>query len=206
MKIWMRKISVILVAIMTLGLYIPPAYVNTNAEESKSADSSKSDFNEEVFTSISNPVGENEMDVTLDHNEPDELSNDDYYIQIMAEKAKEQTITKLGPRIVNHMDEEFMADIYSNMEEVLAAILTEDDSVYYGITERPSKGFGEKIFNVYDVRTNKDIAKFHVRRDKRPLEGYWFNFHYHVSTDGFLEHHEIGEVFWDKNIPPKWMA
>src|SRR5690625_2926285 len=99
--------------------------------------------------------------------------------------------------------------ILPTMEEALQHILTdigEEDATYIGITEQLSTGYGEKIFHVYDYRTKNDIARFHVRRDNRPLEGYWFNFHYHLYDDNFEKHYEIGEIYWDKNIPPKWMS
>jgi len=204
MKIWMRKVAVVLVTIMTLGIYVPPISLDVDAEENKDALSSKSDNHE----AISNAVSEvkEEIDYKLDS---DEDEDKDYFIQSITEEAKEQTITKLGSRIVNQIDEEFLNDILLNMGEVLQTILVdtnENGSQYYGITERPSEGPGEKIFNIYDYRTQKDVAKFHVRRDNRPLEGYWFNFHYHLSNDNFEEHHEIGEIYWDKNIPPRWMS
>lgn len=199
MKLWMRKITVVLVTIMTLGLYVPPLALDVDADENKDA-------------LASNPESFNDAGLTVTEaieNEPLPDNDENYFIQTLTEKAKEQTITKLGPRITEKIDDDFFHDILHNMEDVVQTILAdakEEDAQYIGITEHPSNGFGEKIFNIYDYRTHKDIARFHVRRDNRPLEGYWFNFHYHLSNDGFEEHHEIGEVYWDKNVPPKWMA
>lgn len=203
MKHWVRKVSVIFVAIMTLGVYVPQIPLDTDAEESNEAVSSNTDVNEDVSVVVSEPTVQEENTAPTIDSDVNHFSSD------IKEKAKEQTITKLGPKIATQVEVDFMNDILPKIEESLSLILADaDDDVlpYYSITERPSEGFGEKIFNIYDNRTEKDIARFHVRRDNRPLEGYWFNFHYHLSKDGFENHHEIGEIYWDKNIPPKWMA
>ncbi|MGP4107867.1 YpjP family protein [Virgibacillus sp. L01] len=200
MKLWFRKISVILIAIMTLGIYVPQISLETEAEESSEAISPKSDIDESV--SVALPDVSNQT-------EPDQISDEEVLINEITKKAKEQTYTKMGPKIVTQVEDDFMTAILPKIEESLNMILAdagEDEVPYYNITEQPSQGLGEKIFNIYDNRTKKDIARFHVRRDNRPLEGYWFNFHYHLSTDGFENHHEIGEIYWDKNSPPKWMT
>ncbi|GGB46593.1 hypothetical protein GCM10011409_25180 [Lentibacillus populi] len=205
MKLWIRKIAAICITIMTLGMYIPPAYLHTDAEESKEAVSPKTDVNKAVTEPV---AAKTETLDTLD-NEIDEEVTDDLFISEIIDRAKEQTITKLGPRIIGQVEDEFETVILPNIEEVIKMILTEggeDELPYYAITEQPSQGFGERIFNLRDYRMKKDVAKFHVRRDHRPLDGYWFNFHYHLSNDNFEKHYEIGEIYWDKNTPPRWMA
>ena len=72
------------------------------------------------------------------------------------------------------------------------------------ISEKPSGGRSEKIFHIYDTESGKDIIRFHVRQDHIPLEGYWFNFHYHTYHDSFSAHYELGSIYWDTNTPPKW--
>ncbi|HLQ71498.1 MAG TPA: YpjP family protein, partial [Bacillota bacterium] len=141
-------------------------------------------------------------------NEPD-LKGDTDYVQLLTDKAIEQTIAKLGPKITEKVEDDFMESILPAMESVLETVLTEageDALPYYAITEEPAKGVGERIFHVYDFHNEKDVARFDVRRDNRPQEGYWFNFHYHLSADNFEYHHEIGEIYWNKNMPPKWMS
>lgn len=200
MKIWLKKLSVILITIMTLGFYVPPSTLNAEPEESKDSVSSKESIAEDMIASPQ--IEENNLEFQT-------YNDSDYFIGVLTEQATEQMVTKLGPRIAEKVEDEFMETILPNLEEVLKTVLTDmgDDMLpYYGITEQPSRGLGEKIFHVYNYQTNKDIARFHVRRDNRPLEGYWFNFHYHLSKDDFEEHHEIGEIYWDKNIPPKWMS
>lgn len=181
---------------MTLGVYIPPTYLNVNAEESNEAVSS------EVDVSIPAAEATREED-TIDA----DYDNGDF-ISLLTEQAKKQTHMKLGPRIMNQVEDNFTNTILPNMEMVLTNVLEDAQkaSPFLAITEGPSQGNGEKIFTIYDYQTKKDIARFDVRRVKRPLEGYWFNFHYHVNADDFQEHHEIGEIYWDKNSPPKWMS
>ncbi|AXI10863.1 hypothetical protein CUC15_18870 [Oceanobacillus zhaokaii] len=204
MKLWMRKIIVALVTVATLGIYVPTELLQVDADESK--DSVASNTGDSVSTSTAEVREEPGIDSWINTNN---LSNKAYYINSLTEKAKDLTITKFGPRIANQVEDDFTAFILPNIELALQSIMEnadEDVSRYYAITEQPTKGYGEKIFHVYDHLNEQDIARFHVRRDNRPLDGYYFNFHYHLSKDGFKDHHEIGEIFWDKNTPPKWMA
>ncbi|MDL4843101.1 YpjP family protein [Aquibacillus rhizosphaerae] len=201
MKMWIKKISVILITFMTLGVYIPPTYLNTNAQSDEFF-SENADLNDDQLIPIAELETEEESVV-------EDLDSTEYLTSIIVEQAKNQTISKLGPRIISRIEADFTSNILSNMEEVVSMILAdvgEDEFQYYGITEEPSPGYGEKIFNLYNYRSNQDIAKFHVRRDNRPGEGYWFNFHYHLSNDGFEEHYAIGEIYWSKDTPPRWMA
>lgn len=196
-KLWIKKISVILITFMTLGLYIPPTYLDVRAED------------EEVI-----PNKEENMHEELSVTEADEQAdlpdlNRDYFVNAITEQAKGQTVSKLGPKIYKQVETEFTAVILPEIEHVLKGILVEaeEDTIpYYGITEQPAPGYGERIFNVYNYQKGVDVARFHVRRDNRPGEGYWFNFHYHLSDDGFENHHVIGELYYDKNTPPKWMT
>jgi len=189
---------------MTLGLYVPTTILDVEADENKDSLSSKENINNDTVHSVSE-VQEKETEYQVSY----ETFDNQYYLHMLKEKAAEQVVTKLGPKIGQRVEDDVLETILPNIEDVLTTVLTDSDDdllPYYGITEEPTGGLGEKIFNVYNHQTNEDIAKFHVRRDNRPLEGYWFNFHYHLSEDDFEEHHELGEVYWDKNIPPKWMS
>ncbi len=62
------------------------------------------------------------------------------------------------------------------------------------------------MFNIYDEQTGKDLIRFHVRTENRPGEGYYYNFHYHTAEDQFATHHNLGDVYWSKNTPPKWLS
>lgn len=207
MKLWMKKISVVLITIMTLGMYIPPAYLTVNADSDDEAATKSSNMGEERLASESESE---QQDLSLDESdEPEEIDSNERLVHALSEQAKLQTISKLGPRIANQIEEELLTEIMPSIEDVLSMIIQnidENDLVYYGISEEPSQGYGERIFHLYNYQTNQDVARFHVRRDLRPQEGYWFNFHYHMNNDDFETHYPLGEIYWDKNTPPKWMS
>jgi hypothetical protein len=203
MMLWMKRISVFLITLATLGMYTPPINLNPNTDDGEFI-SEKSSEREEATVPILD-VAEDIDDITA----IDERDLRTYIIDAITNEAKAHTIAKMGPKITKQVDTDLTTNIFPNIEAVLHAILTDvgDEAVnYYGISELPSKGYGERIFNIHDYDNHKDIARFDVRRENRPGEGYWFNFHFHLSKDGFEEHHPIGEIYWDKNMPPKWMA
>lgn len=192
MKLWIRKVFVFLIALLTLGFYIPSIEQEAGVKEES-----------EVLTSFET-LGDSEAEAA------DRFGiSEEKQALLLTSLAREQVMAKLGPRILKQVKDEFIEGILPGMEEVLSSLLIEagsHEAAYFQITDQPSGGNGERIFHVYDVRNEKDVARFHVRRDKRPLEGYWFNFHYHLSKDHFEKHHQIGEIYWSKNTPPKWMT
>ncbi|ADU31118.1 YpjP family protein [Evansella cellulosilytica] len=201
-KLWMKKISVIAITFMTLGVFIPPNYLDAYADNNEL---SLPDSESDQITDFSHVDQVDEIDL---FEESDEFDTDDL-IHLITEQAIEQTVNKLGPRIVNKVESDLMSTVMPNMEEVIKDLLIEaeeEDLRHYEVSENPANGYGEKIFNIYDVRTNTEVARFDVRRDIRPKQGYWFNFHYHLSEDDFEEHHHLGDIYWDKNTPPKWMS
>ena len=211
MKPWFRKIFVVFIAILTLGLYIPPTQLDAEATDKNEYISPERDLDEDPI-SVDEQTSPDPIDVSLHEGEgqnENEQPSAEFYINTITEQAKEQTVSKLGPRIIEKVEVDFERDILPNIEDVMQSILAEageDEVPYYSISEEPSAGYGEQIFSMYDERTKQELARFHVRCDKRPGEGYWFNFHYHLSQDNFEEHRPIGEIFWDKNTPPKWMS
>ena len=74
------------------------------------------------------------------------------------------------------------------------------------ISEQPSGEYHEKIFHIYNNDSKKDVIRFHVRTDKKPLDGFFFNFHYHLEEDNYSKHYALGEIYWSKNTPPKWLS
>ncbi|WP_217587685.1 YpjP family protein [Lentibacillus saliphilus] len=215
MKRWMQKIFVALIAVLTLGLYIPQSPLTVDHDEHKGEVSSKTGSEKSVRANHIEDAGHTAQ--ALPRTESTEALQptsglqdaNELFARSIVNEAKTQTITKLGPKIADRIDLDFTTDILPKIEEVLDGLLQEagtENIPYYSITEQPTGGLGEMIFNVYDERTKEDIARFHVRRDNRPQEGYWFNFHYHLQDDNFENHHTIGDVYWDKNTPPNWMA
>lgn len=208
MKLWMKKIAAVLITVMTLGTYIPPVHLNTDAEENKEAVTPRTDVRETVSDIQTKDPDLDSLSIDDDLNYDSLSKTGDPSLQQMMEKAKEQTITKMGPRIAGQLEDDFVTTVLPNIESVLQNLVTidGDGAAYFAISEKPSSGLGERIFHVHDNRANQDVARFHVRREHRPQEGYWFTFHYHTSNDNFETHHEIGELYWDKNVPPKWMT
>ncbi|MDG5789097.1 YpjP family protein [Evansella sp. AB-P1] len=210
MKLWFKKISVILITFITLGMYIPPTYLDGNAnQENDLIASSNSKPTNGLLSSLEDEsIEEIDFTNTYDQESSHNDSIDDF-IDYLTDQAKDQTYYKLGPKIVNQVEDDLVTSVLPNMEEVIRNLLEEvgrEDLQHFGITEQPAQGYGEKIFKILDHRTNKDVVRFDVRRDNRPKDGYWFNFHYHLNDDNFEEHHDLGEVYWDKNTPPKWMS
>ncbi|SHH43641.1 YpjP family protein [Virgibacillus chiguensis] len=191
MKRWMKKIAVMAIAFVTLGMYVPTSLTQESVE-AKPRMNSDSDVSEQSST------------VVLEETPP--------FVDprvALSEKAKEQVLRKMGPRISERVADEFTTVILPKIEQVMETVMLDENGEpisHYGITEDPSSGYGERIFHVYDYHKQENVVKFHVRRVHRPLEGHWFNFHYHLNTDQFETHYEIGEIFWDKNTPPKWMT
>lgn len=187
----MKKIAVMAIAFVTLGMYVPTSLTQESVE-AKPRMNSDSDVSEQSST------------VVLEETPP--------FVDPMvelSEKAKEQVLRKMGPRISERVADEFTTVILPKIEQVMETVMLDENGdpiSHYGITEDPSSGYGERIFHVYDYHKQENVVKFHVRRVHRPLEGHWFNFHYHLNTDQFETHYEIGEIFWDKNTPPKWMT
>ncbi|MEN2767011.1 YpjP family protein [Ornithinibacillus xuwenensis] len=191
MKLWMRKLAVALIAILTFGLYTPTYLIadEENNEVVSPEEGTQNDLTAEILSTQEAVELVQESEITT-----------------FTEMAKQQSLAKFGPKISEKVEDEFTQVILPNIEHALETILEKQDVAYISITEQPSSGYGERIFNVYNELLKEDIAKFHVRRDNRPQDGYWFNFHYHLKEDNFEKHHALGEIYWDKNTPPKWMA
>ncbi|SET64177.1 YpjP-like protein [Salinibacillus kushneri] len=209
MKPGIKKILLISITILTLGMYTPPALIDANAAESEEIDSSTTKPNDNSVSSNNHTAIEFNENLGVAELDADRVEHDNTTLTALTEIAKNQTKAKLGPKIMNQVEDEFTTEILPNLEKVITHILDDanrDEVLYYGISEDEITGYGEKIFNLYDVRTNTDIARFHVRRENRPHDGYWFNFHYHLKDDDFENHHNIGEIYYDKNTPPRWMS
>lgn len=201
MKLWIRKIFVAIVTIITLGIYVPP--IDLHAENDSSKDS------ENIFDNLYTNQPKLERDISPDSTLVRTLDPVEEHLQSLSEEAEKQLKVKLGSKILSEIEEDVFEEIYPRILEVIEETvrsLDENKLSYLRITENPSGGIAERIFNVYDQETSRILLKFHVRRDQRPLEGHWFNFHYHVFDDRFEKHYEIGEIYWAKNDPPQWLS
>jgi len=195
---WLRKTLLVAITIATFGMVTPQALLADPSSEDKQP---KRDIYETI------PSSETK---TLIHSDEDIYESErDRFISYMSKEAKEQSYLKFGTRIGPVIEDEFNEVILPNIESVISditALYPEEDLSNLTISSTPSGKTSEKIFHIMDNKTNKDIIRFHVRRDNRPQEPYAFNFHYHTVHDQFQKHHELGIIYWDKNTPPHWMT
>lgn len=197
MNKWIRKSFVVMVSLLTFGLVTPTQFIeNVNAEKP---------IDRETFEAASIKGSFAQQNNYFEELEFDKIK----FIGDLVKQAEIQSYQKFGTRIKPVIENEFREVILPNIEQALgetASQFPDEDLKNLVITEFPGKGQSEKIFHVKNSLTNKDVLRFHVRRDNPPQAGYWFNFHYHTYHDGFQNHHELGSIFWAKNTPPKWMS
>ncbi|KAB7673010.1 YpjP family protein [Bacillus sp. B1-b2] len=196
---WIRKSLVVFVSILTFGLVSPSptTFVNNNDNNDKKP-------RDEREVSFLNKA--TEVDTISEDTE--ELTDREKFISKMMLEAEEQSYLKFGSKIKPVIEDEFRLFILPEIEKAISdvtSIFPEEELSYLSITEQPSAGTSERIFHV-SKEGNEDIIRFHVRRDRPPQEGYYFNFHYHTYQDEFQSHYVLGDIYWDKNTPPKWMS
>jgi hypothetical protein len=193
MSNWMRKTFVVLVSILTFGLVTPSqAFLNENENLNKSNSKAPSSIHSQ--TEVTEIVEEAEFDHEL-------------FVQQMTSEAENQAYLKFGNKIKPVIENEFQSIILPKIQDAIEETTKnypESELSYLTISEVPAYAKSEKIFHIYDERSGEDIIRFHVRRDHPPLDGYYFNFHYHTKNDHFQEHHSLGDIYWDKNVPPQW--
>lgn len=190
MKKWIQKFLVSAVTVVTLGVITPSHTIWSNILESEASAKSQSITKQhEVYSQTTFNIDEPKIDFIVE--------------------AKEQSYQKFGTKIGPKIQDDFEEMIFPKMQEAIdetVKALGINDARNLAITENPSGNYSEKIFNIYNTVTGKDIIRFHVRTDNRPKEGYYYNFHYHTSVDNFFSHHNLGDVYWSKNTPPKWLS
>jgi len=198
MKRWLRQSIIVLVSILTFGA-VTPSHALWSEEQGLSRSQHRGQAPDESSRSLP-VVTESKVDVRL---------KKDQILALMTDKAEQQAMMKFGPKISNVIENEFREVILPNIEAAIhmtAAQFQEEAIENLAMTETPGGGISEKIFHIYHAETKKDVIRFHVRRDKPPLEGYIFNFHYHTYHDEFQTHYSIGTIYWDKNTPPNWQT
>lgn len=203
MALWMKKSVVVLLSIMTLGLVSPNDFYWFDEAKATKPDNDKA-LENAVFEE--NSIAAPSVYIESDH-ETEEIDERMRLLENLSEKAEQNSYIKFGDRIGPRIEDEFTSIILPKMEEAIAAYVNECPDAelpYIAITENPSSGLGEKIFNVYNSNTKENLILFHVRRENVPQEGHWFNFHYHTAADQFVAHHSLGSIYWDKNTPPHW--
>lgn len=123
-------------------------------------------------------------------------------LELLIADAEYQSEVKFGSKITPKIKARYEAEIFPIYRQKIEEIATSTSA----ISSKPSGEYGEKIFHLYDRDSQKDMLRAHVRVEKRPKEGYYFTFHYHLADDEFQSHRDIGEIYWSKNTPPKWLS
>ncbi|MFF2752843.1 YpjP family protein [Psychrobacillus sp. NPDC058041] len=191
MKKWFKKSIIITVALLTFGLISPDHLIWEQLLDPKNPEKS-------LFSDTE----------SIRHEQVSLLEKQDFKDSISI-AAREQSYIKFGERIGPVIRNEFDDVIFPRIQEVINTTVsnTEPEKVVnLAITEQPSGEYHEKIFHIYNNDTRKDLIRFHVRTDKKPQEGYYFNFHYHLAKDNYAKHYALGEIYWSKNTPPKWLS
>ncbi|WP_391209208.1 YpjP family protein [Psychrobacillus sp. L4] len=191
MKKWFQKSIIITVALLTFGLISPDHLIWEQLLDQKNPEKS-------LFSDTE----------SLRH-EQVSLSKEEDLKNSITVAAREQAYIKFGERIGPVIQNEFDEVIFPRIQEAINATISntgQEKVANLAITEQPSGEYHEKIFHVYNNETRKDLIRFHVRTDKKPQEGYYFNFHYHLAEDNYTKHYALGEIYWSKNTPPKWLS
>lgn len=199
MKKWVQKSIVIMVAFLTFGLITPTHEIWDAFDQNASNRSS-------IGSSNANIASAAEPEVIAATEIQQEAID---YGSLLVDAAKEQSYIKFGTKIGPKISNEFDTIIFPKMEEAIAmtvAGLDDESLASLTITEKPSGNYGEKIFNIANSQSGEDVIRFHVRTEKRPQEGYYYNFHYHIAEDNFMTHYNLGDIYWEKNTPPKWLS
>jgi hypothetical protein len=192
MKNWIQKSLIISVALLTFGAISPNHIIWGSLLEEKS--------NEKLISSLlDNETYAVDWTRRADSN----------FIDEAVESARHQSLVKFGNRIGPVITNEFEEIIFPKIQEAIETTVYEmgtKNVKSLAISENPSGEHSEKIFHIFDETTGMDLLRFHVRTDKKPIEGYYFNFHYHKADDEFAKHYVLGDIYWSKNSPPKWLS
>lgn len=201
----MKRGFVISQALLTLTLFTSNDFIrDVQAEETKTHDEKPIIYkanrdNYELFHDV--------LPTNTDHYIHRSLQSVHMLNEYIVQQALKQSMDKFGRVISSKIGDQFEKRIIPSLQEALGETMTtlsEEELMHLRITNVPAGGLGEKILHVYDEKTNEDYFRFHVRRDQRPNKGYYFNFHYHTYLDKHEHHHNLGTIYWGKNIPQKW--
>jgi hypothetical protein len=203
---WIRKSLVACVAVLTFGTVIPtlPAHDLNKQNDKQNVQKTRSTVAERDFES--RPLSEN---TSSDDTQLSKQALIEGFSIYAVNEAKKQGAEKFGMRIAPKINKQYTEQIVPVFAQAVKDIGDVHNPLWIrqlDVTHAPASGFGERIMHVYNKQTGKEVLKLHVRRDHPPLDGYYFNFHYHTALDGFQKHHEIKTIYWGKNMPPKWQV
>ncbi|RYL93551.1 YpjP family protein [Sporolactobacillus sp. THM19-2] len=208
---FMRKTLIGIVAVLTFGAIVPtfPAnYLDKQSDKQniQSTKGQKTDLPAYVETQeASRRTG---WSAAVPDDEPVEKLISAFSSYALLE-VRYQGLHKFGRRITEKMGYQYATEVAPAFAAVIRELSRGHDSEWVrslAVTHSAAPGLGERILHIYNTDSGKNVLKLHVRRDHPPLDGYWFDFHYHSARDGFQAHHELKKIYWGKNIPPKWRA
>lgn len=189
MKKWVRQLAIGTVALFTFGIISPSHEIWTDLRKDHDTD----DYERREAAAIEYSLNLPKRDVPVTD-----------LLQHARNVSYEKFGTKIGPKIQADFDRHIFPEMASVLKKTYA--LDTVDRTALAITEQPAGNYGERIFNVYDKETGDELLYFHVRTEKRPQEGYYYNFHYHSFADDFAVHHSLGDIYWSKDTPPRWLS
>jgi hypothetical protein len=213
MQMWLRKLLVGMVAVLTLGTIVPTGYLHINNK------TAREDVQEAQAEGYSHSILDARPEEKQRRTETEETDAEsrplsrtelqDQLVSLSVKEAVNQGEKKFGLRIQKQIGNEYEQMIvpkFSQAVRTMSNQLSDEQLRQVSISRHPSSGLGERIIHIYDENSKESYLKLHVRRDHPPLEGYWFNFHYHTYEDGFTGHHDLAKIYWNKNTPPNWQA
>ncbi|WP_180316710.1 YpjP family protein [Shouchella shacheensis] len=125
------------------------------------------------------------------------------------DEATKQGLQKFGTGIASRIESSYKDQIIPALGDAVEKILVNYDPTTLeelAVSKAPAAGRGEKIMHIYNSATGEDLLRFHVRLDRPPKRGHYFQFHYHLNEDLFLEHFALGSIYWGKDEPPRFSA
>lgn len=197
MKKWIQKSIVIAVALLTFGLITPNHEIWDALDQHRSKGAEIQSANNVQQTEV------------VAFEDLQSVNDDEDTTQLLLKAAKEQSYLKFGSRIAPKISDEFDTYIFPKMQEAIEMTVARVDhknAQSLVISEKPSGAYAEKIFNISYADNEQDLIRFHVRTENRPQEGFFYNFHYHTAEDQFAKHYDLGEIYWSKDTPPKWLS
>lgn len=206
---WMKRGIVISSALLTLGMFVPVDFVReAHADEPQRALDENNDNpliykvdqdNYDLFHEV--------LPAKAEHYIHRDITSADVLQQYFVRQAYEQSLNKFGTAISQRISKPFEEEILPRLTTGLidtAKTFSEEDWKHVKLSVQPASGLGEKIVHLYNDESGADYFRFHVRRDQPPKQGYFFNFHYHTYLDQYERHHELGTIYWGKDMPPQW--
>lgn len=198
MKQWLQRFMISTVAVLTLGAITPNHEIwETFQSKDKPNESNSAAEGAEYSIELARSSGISSVEVDFQ-----DKTGEEELLQMARQLSYEKFGTRIGPVI----QDEFDSVIFPRIEAIIQTTIADAADRRLAITEKPSGAYAEKIFHVYDQTAEQDLIRFHVRTEKRPQDGYFYNFHYHTFEDGFVNHYTLGDIHWSKNTPPKWLS